>query len=93
MVDHHTASDQFMRFHAREGAAGRPVSADWAWIVPPQGAAATEVFHLGMRDLRAVPAFYRNRSGDGQGLCPHRAELARTPLRRTIETIRRWTHV
>lgn len=92
MVDHHTASDQFMRFLAREGAAGRPVSADWSWIVPPQGAAATEVFHLEMRDLRAVPAFYRNRSGDGQGLCPHRTDIPGTPLRRAVETLRRWTH-
>ncbi|MFW5642162.1 MAG: nitric oxide synthase oxygenase, partial [Roseicyclus sp.] len=92
MVDHHTAADQFMRFHAREGAAGRPVSAEWSWIVPPQAAAATEVFHLGMRDLGAVPAFYRNRSGDGQGLCPHRADLPRTPLRRAVDGLRRWAH-
>jgi hypothetical protein len=39
------------------------VTADCKWIVPTQPPAATEVFHLGMRDLRAVPAFYRHRSG------------------------------
>jgi nitric-oxide synthase len=92
MVDHHTASNQFMRFHGREGAAGRPVSADWPWIVPPQATAATEVFHLEMRDLRTVPAFYRNRSGDGQGLCPHRADLPRTLLGRAADALRRWTN-
>jgi nitric-oxide synthase len=91
MVDHHMASDQFMRFHAREGAAGRTVSADWAWIVPPQASAASEVFHLETRDLKIVPAFYRNRSGDGAGLRPYRADLTRSPLRRVFDELRRRT--
>jgi len=50
LVDHHTASKQFRKFHARENAAGRDVSADWAWIVPPQASAAADVFHLSMQD-------------------------------------------
>jgi nitric-oxide synthase len=91
MVDHHMASDQFMRFHAREGAAGRTVSADWAWIVPPQASAACEVFHLETTDLKIVPAFYRNRSSDGAGLCPYRADLTRSPLRRVFDELRRRT--
>lgn len=36
MIDHHTASDQFMAFHCREQAAGRRVAGDWRWIVPPR---------------------------------------------------------
>lgn len=70
MVDHHTASDQFMSFHAREQAAGRRVAADWRWIVPPQAAASLEVFHLRMRNFHPVPSFYRDRGGDGLRLMP-----------------------
>lgn len=70
MVDHHTASDQFMTFHAREQAQGRRVSADWRWIVPPQAAAACEVFHLRMRNFHPVPNFYRDRGSDGLRLMP-----------------------
>ncbi len=70
MVDHHTASDQFMTFHAREQAQGRRVAADWRWIVPPQAGSACEVFHLRMRNFHPVPNFYRDRGGDGLRLMP-----------------------
>jgi nitric-oxide synthase, bacterial len=88
MLDHHTASDQFMRFCAREGAAGRKVSADWAWLVPPQASGACEVFHLDTRDLRTVPNFYRNRSTDGAGLRPG-GGCPVSPLRRALSRLRR----
>ncbi len=91
IVDHHTASDQFMQFFAREGAAGRPVSADWAWLVPPQASGACEVFHLDTRDLKTVPNYYRNRSTDGRGLCPYRDGPARSPIRRALDHVRRRT--
>lgn len=94
MVDHHTASDQFMQFHAREGAAGRAVSADWTWLVPPQASGACEVFHLETTDLKMLPAFYRTGRDDGQGLCPHWPDLSRSPLRRVFEQVlRRTRHV
>lgn len=70
MVDHHTASDQFMTFHRREQLAGRRVAADWRWIVPPQASASCEVFHLKMRNFHPVPNFYRTRGGDGMQLMP-----------------------
>lgn len=70
MVDHHTASDQFMTFHAREQAQGRRVAADWRWIVPPQAASSCEVFHLRMRNFHPVPNFYRDRGSDGLRLMP-----------------------
>ena len=91
IVDHHTASDQFMQFVAREGAAGRPVSADWVWLVPPQASGACEVFHLDTKDLKAVPNYYRNRSIDGQGLNPHSDGAASSPIRRVLARIRRRT--
>ena len=70
MIDHHTASNQFMTFHRREQLAGRRVAADWQWIVPPQASSACEVFHLKMQDFHPVPNFYRNRGSDGMRLMP-----------------------
>ncbi len=58
MVDHHTASSQFMLFCQQEEAARRPMSAQWSWIVPPTCASATEVFFTPMRDLRLCPNFH-----------------------------------
>ena len=57
MVDHHTASSQFMLFCQQEESARRPVSAQWSWIIPPTCASATEVFFKPMRDLRLSPNF------------------------------------
>lgn len=91
MVDHHSASDQFMTFHSREQAQGRRVAADWRWIVPPQAAPACEVFHLRMRNFHPVPNFYRDRGGDGLRLMPWYGDRHR--LRVTIwadRLHRRW---
>lgn len=68
IVDHHSASDQFMSFVSREHAAGRSPSADWAWVVPPQASSACSVYHLPMTDARAVPNFYGSRTLDGSTL-------------------------
>lgn len=57
MVDHHTASRQFLRHLANEKAAGREVSADWSWIVPPLSASATPVFHIPMTTFSCSPNF------------------------------------
>ena len=88
MVDHHTAGDQFMQFLAREGAAGRQVSANWMWLVPPQASAASEIFHLDTTDLKAVPNFYRNRSVDGRGLSPHRDNRPTSRIWRALDHFR-----
>ena len=45
MVDHHSASDQFMTHIDREEKAGRPVPGDWSWLVPPISGSTTPVFH------------------------------------------------
>lgn len=45
MVDHHTASEQFMHFVGAEERQGRSVTGDWAWLVPPMSGSATGVFH------------------------------------------------
>lgn len=76
MVDHHTASSQFMAFCQQEEAACRPVSAQWSWIVPPTCASATEVFFKPMRDLGLTPNFCERgtapkAAGRTAGLCPY----------------------
>ncbi len=58
LVDHHTASAEFLRFCERERAAARPVSAQWDWIVPPLSPATTGVFHTPMVAAAATPDFY-----------------------------------
>ncbi|MEM1369896.1 MAG: nitric oxide synthase oxygenase, partial [Cyanobacteria bacterium P01_H01_bin.15] len=54
ITDHHAAADSFVRFYEREENAGRSVSAEWSWIVPPISGAATAVYH---RDFRMEPEF------------------------------------
>ncbi|WP_425264929.1 nitric oxide synthase oxygenase [Streptomyces yokosukanensis] len=45
MADHHTESRRFLAHVDREKRHGRPVPADWSWIVPPLSGGATAVFH------------------------------------------------
>ncbi|PSB61259.1 nitric oxide synthase oxygenase [Chroococcidiopsis cubana CCALA 043] len=58
IVDHHTASAQFMRHWHREAEAGRIVPADWGRIVPPLSASTTEVFHQEMQNICLKPNFF-----------------------------------
>ncbi|BAZ16739.1 nitric oxide synthase oxygenase [Calothrix sp. NIES-4071] len=58
IVDHHTASSQFMQHMEREAQAGRMVPADWGRIVPPISASATEVFHREMKNVCLKPNFF-----------------------------------
>jgi nitric-oxide synthase len=58
LVDHHTASEEFMRFLEREQQLGREVSARWDWIVPPMSGATTRVFHTPMREFPTTPDFH-----------------------------------
>jgi len=57
IVDHHTASAQFMQHVAREEACGRKVPGDWSWLVPPMSGSACPVFHRYYDDARPEPAF------------------------------------
>lgn len=57
IVDHHRASSEFMEFAAREQKAGRAVSADWSWIVPPMSGSATPVFHSLWKNLALLPDY------------------------------------
>jgi nitric-oxide synthase len=58
IVDHHTASRQFVHHEEREHMASRQVYADWGWIVPPLSGSATPVFHRPYEDTILTPNFF-----------------------------------
>lgn len=89
IVDHHTASAQYVEFVHMEQAAGRAASGEWSWIVPPQASSACPVFHLPMTDLADVPNFYRSRASDGAALTVSRVTEERSPAWRRIDRLRR----
>lgn len=57
IVDHHTASEQFMRHVANEERCGRDVPGDWSWLVPPLSGSSCPVFHRYYSPQRPEPAF------------------------------------
>jgi nitric-oxide synthase len=61
IVDHHRASSEFMEFATREMKAGRAVSADWSWIVPPMSSSATPVFHKLWENRSQLPDYLPQR--------------------------------
>ncbi len=91
VVDHHLASAQFVDFAQKEHAVGRIPSANWSWVVPPQASAACPTYHMPMRDLAAVPNFYRSRATDGGELRVSRETEQRSLSRqRWDRAVRRW---
>jgi len=58
VLDHHTATRQFMLFEQQEHQARRPVYADWSWIVPPMAGSATPVFHRSYDNVTLTPNFF-----------------------------------
>lgn len=58
MVDHQTASRQFMIHDLREKKAGRECPGDWGWVVPASGGSACPVWHHAMRDFYLEPAYH-----------------------------------
>ena len=58
LVDHHTASEQFLEFCKQEEAKGRSVQADWVWIVPPAAGSTLGVFHQDWENQILSPNFY-----------------------------------
>jgi nitric-oxide synthase len=58
MVDHHTASRQFIYHLQQEQQAGRSTAADWSWVVPPLSGSTTPVFHLPLKDELRTPNFF-----------------------------------
>ncbi|KAJ7411789.1 nitric oxide synthase 1 [Willisornis vidua] len=57
IVDHHAATESFMKHLAAEGRARGGCPADWAWIVPPLSGSLTPVFHQEMVNYQLQPTF------------------------------------
>ncbi len=58
MVDHHTASRQFILFEEQECKAQRRVFGDWGWLVPPMSGSAMEIFHRPYENRILTPNFF-----------------------------------
>lgn len=58
LVDHHTASEQFLEFCKQEESKGRVVHADWAWVVPPTASSTLGVFHQEWDNQILSPNFH-----------------------------------
>ncbi|MGF9699613.1 MULTISPECIES: nitric oxide synthase oxygenase [Paenibacillus] len=59
IVDHHTAAAQFALFEQREEMAGRELTGDWVWLIPPVSPATTHIFHSSYRNDIVKPNFFR----------------------------------
>jgi len=57
IMDHHSASQSFMKFDDLECQAGRSVHARWSWIVPPISGSVTPVYHKDWPDIEIKPNY------------------------------------
>lgn len=58
IVDHHTAAQQFKLFEEAEATAGRELTGNWSWLIPPLSPAATHIFHKPYVNVYNTPNFY-----------------------------------
>ncbi|WP_413789083.1 nitric oxide synthase oxygenase [Bacillus kandeliae] len=58
IVDHHTAAQQFKVFEQNEEQAGRALTGDWTWLIPPISPAATHIFHQEYHDTIQTPNYF-----------------------------------
>ncbi|GGA24676.1 nitric oxide synthase oxygenase [Psychrobacillus lasiicapitis] len=58
IVDHHTAAQQFKRFEANEYEAGRDVTGNWSWLIPPLSPATTHIFHKPYANEKKTPNYF-----------------------------------
>ncbi|XP_015431485.1 PREDICTED: nitric oxide synthase, salivary gland [Dufourea novaeangliae] len=57
IVDHHSASESFMKHYENEMRLRNGCPADWLWIVPPVSGSATPVFHQEMALYHLKPSY------------------------------------
>ncbi|WKA54266.1 nitric oxide synthase oxygenase [Planococcus shixiaomingii] len=62
IVDHHTAAKQFKSFERKEETAGRDLTGNWAWLIPPMSPATTHIFHRPYVNDLVKPNFFFQRS-------------------------------
>uniref|UniRef100_A0A8C9TBP6 Nitric oxide synthase n=1 Tax=Scleropages formosus TaxID=113540 RepID=A0A8C9TBP6_SCLFO len=57
IVDHHSATESFMKHMENEYRMRGGCPGDWVWIVPPMSGSITPVFHQEMLSYRLTPSF------------------------------------
>lgn len=57
-MDHHSASESFLKYMQSEYRARGGCPADWVWIVPPMSGSITPVFHQEMLNYVLTPFYY-----------------------------------
>ncbi|XP_061527293.1 nitric oxide synthase, brain isoform X2 [Phycodurus eques] len=57
IVDHHSATESFMKHMENEYRVRGGCPSDWVWIVPPMSGSITPVFHQEMLNYRLTPSF------------------------------------
>ncbi len=58
IVDHHTAAQQFKLFEEAEQKAGRDLTGNWTWLIPPLSPATTHIFHKPYVNVYNTPNFF-----------------------------------
>lgn len=58
IVDHHTAAQQFKLFEEQESKAGREVTGNWTWLIPPMSPATTHLFHQPIPNIINKPNYF-----------------------------------
>ena len=70
IVDHHSATESFMKHMENEYRVRGGCPGDWVWIVPPMSGSITPVFHQEMLNYRLTPSFeYQVRRRSYMGCC------------------------
>ncbi|KAK6625189.1 hypothetical protein RUM43_005480 [Polyplax serrata] len=57
VVDHHTASESFMKHYENEQKLRNGCPSDWIWIVPPMSSSITPVFHQELAYYHLKPSY------------------------------------
>lgn len=98
IMDHHTASESFMKHMQNEYRARGGCPADWIWLVPPISGSITPVFHQEMLNYVLSPFYYYQVRGklshlphlvaELQRLCSVTAQGSTCQRRATLSSLR-----
>lgn len=58
IVDHHTAAEQFEEFEKREKEAGREVTGERSWLLPPMSSATTHIYRRSYENKVKKPNYF-----------------------------------
>jgi nitric-oxide synthase, bacterial len=58
IVDHHTAAEQFQLFERMETQAGRGITGEWSWLIPPVSPATTAIWHKSYANEVVKPNYF-----------------------------------